>query len=262
MMRRRHALLVGMLIGVIGVLALPMATPFEGLVGSVSIVEYWSYDVEFRFGEPEEELTGHSIERYDRQGNQTETVHYDTTGRVTERYSRSFNDEGLLTRIDEFDGRGNLVSSTRVTYESGVRKHRAYDQHGNISSASDITLSPSGKTLTMVLYDEETGDLSLEIRNTYNDHDEPSASEWWNEDGERTVRSIYRYGVEGMDVMDETEFYVAGVLFHSFITGKVLAKRDLGGNWIEKLSYKREEKFGETEWILSNVYRRRIEYYE
>jgi hypothetical protein len=35
---------------------------------------------------------------------------------------------------------------------------------------------------------------------------------------------------------------------------------DKYGNWTEKRSYEHKERFGKTEWVLANIYRREITY--
>lgn len=257
----KRSVVGGLIMIVLGLTAAGLE-PFGDLLGPVSSVESWSYEVEMKFGEPFEEETKHTLTLYDRYGNDIETIHYGKSGGVEKRYARSVDESGRIFLIEKYGRLGFPEETTRITFSGNIQRHRIYDLEGELIAACDDEVDSSGKQIRSVIYDVETGDVSSVLDFTYASNGEPSLTEMRDEDGDVMFTFEYRYDVDGMDAIGTTTVYLLGAEFPGDEAGIVLSQRDAHGNWTEKRHYEYEEKFGVAEWVLTDVHRRVIEYYQ
>jgi len=257
---KRFAVALLILIG-LGSTALGFVDPFQKLLGPVGRVEYWSYEIKMKFGSPTEEESGHTITLYDTRGNEIETIHYKRSGAVETRYVRAFDERDRLVQVEEYNWLGNLVKKVVATYAGNVQKWRGYDKNGELVVANNSEFDEDGNLIHMVVYDEETGDVSSTGDIAYTQSGEPSLAETRDADGNLMFKSEYTYGIEGKDAIGEAVIYLLGVELITTRSALVLAEKDTYGNWTEKRRYELEEKFGEENFVLTDIYRREIEYY-
>jgi len=265
-MKKRITIVVAVIIFCIAV-----AAQSDVLSGPVSMVEEWVYKTEVRFGEIVEIWDSHSTKKYDIGGNvveeaqysssgtliertvhsydsnfcKTESVCYTGSGAIDRRIERQFDSTGREIQIEVYDGSGRLTSRTLEEYKGNLKRMRAYEADGTLSLAVD----------------EDTGNVESVIRFTYTSDGKTLSNLMYNEDEELIgeIRYSYSYGEGGMDEITTSVFYVAGTLYGSTTTGTVV-ETDSFGNWTEIREYTQEERFGQLEWVLSGIERRRITY--
>jgi len=281
-MKKNITIVVAMIIFCIAV-----AAQSDVLSGPVSMVEEWVYETEVRFGEIVETWGSHSTKKYDLGGNvvekaqysssgtlieravhsydsnfcKTESVYYTGSGAIDKRIKRQFDSTGREIQIEIYDGNGRLTSRTLEEYEGNLKIMRAYEADGTLSLAVDEESDSLGNTVRWVAYDKDTGNVSSVIRFTHTSDGKTLSSLMYNEDEELIgeIRYSYSYGEGGMDEITTSVFYVAGILYDSTTTGTVV-EADSFENWAEIREYTQEERFGQSEWVLSSIKRRSITY--
>jgi len=256
----KKTLVVAILMLVAGAGTFGQLDPFQGLNGPVAKVDEWSYKTEDKFGNTVEVWDGHSVTMYDVNQNDIDSIHYTKIGSIDKRYVRTFDSSGQLIQVEEYDWLGYLESKTLYQYEGNVEINRSYDANGDLESASDIEFDADGNPVRMTLYDVDTGDVSSVTENTYTTDGEPLSTRMYNDDGEVFMTLDNRYGVDGMDYISTSVIYLLGSVFMKTESGTRIIETDKHGNWTEKRRYEYKERFGKTEWILANIYRREITY--
>lgn len=248
-------LVIGISISVFG------GEPFRTLFGPVYRIEQRNYDVVLKYGEPVAEYDGRHVSLYDIQGNEIETTYYGNNELLEKRFERLFDSQNRLVQTDEYNRLDNLVERTLVSYSGNIQRYRGYDLQGEITSASDWELDENGNEVRVVTYDEETGEVSSILHQTFRSDGEQLSMVMYGENSEPMAVLEYEYDVGGMDYIDRSELYVLGAVFMRFENGYVFSKVDSQGNWTEKRSYEMEEEFGESQWVPMYIYVRTIEYY-
>ena len=256
----RRTFVVAILVLVLGVTAFGQTEPFGRLKGPVAKVGEWGYKVEEKFGNPTEVWDTHSVTMYDVNQNAIETIDYTKTGSVDERYVRTFDNSGRLIQVKEYSWLGNLKGKTLYQYEGNTEIGRSYDTDGDLVSASNSELDADGNSVRRTMYDVDSGNVSSVWENTYTSNGEPLSTRMYDDKGELSITMDHRYDVEGMDYVGTTVAYLLGSVFMRIESGTVITKTDEHGNWTEKRGYEHKERFGKTEWILTNIYRREITY--
>lgn len=245
---------------VVGAGTFGQGDPFQGLNGPVAKVEQWSYKTEEKFGTTVEVRDAGVVETYDANQNCIESIDYTKTGSIDERYVRTFDSNGRMIQVDKYNWLGHLVSKGLVRYEENLQIYRSYNANGTLESAMDNELDANGNWIRLTLYDVDTGDVSGVTENTYTTDGEPLSTRIYNDKGELSLAFDQRYSVDGMDVIYTSVAYLLGIEFLRYESGTILVEIDEYGNWTEKRSYEHKERFGKTEWILTNIYRREITY--
>jgi len=281
-MKKRITIVVAVIIFCIAV-----AAQSDVLTGPVSMVEKWVYKTEIRFGEVAEIWDSHSTKKYDIEGNVIEEAQYSSSGALTERtvhsydsnfcktesvyytgwgvidrrIERQFDSAGREIQIEVYDGNGRLTYRSFVEYEGNLKRSRTYEADGTLSLAIDEETDSFGNAVRWVSYDEDTGNLESVIRFTYASDRKVLSNLMYNEDEEliAELRYSYSYDEDGMDEITTSDFYIGGTLYKSTTTGTVV-ETDSFGNWTETRNYKQEERFGQPEWLLSDIERRSITY--
>jgi len=250
------------LIAAILVLAFSAGTfgQFDGLNGPIAKVEKWSYKTEDKSGNIVEVWDAHSVTMYDVNQNGIESIHYRETGTVDERYIRTFDGSGQLIQVEKYNCFGNLESKTLYQYEGNVQIKRGYNANGDVDSASDTELDADGNWARMTIYDVDSGAVSSVTENTYTSDGEPLSMKMYTDEGELSITLDTRYDVEGMDYIITSAIYLLGSVFMKTESGTRIIETDKHGNWTEQRSYEYKERFGKTEWFLTNIYRREITY--
>ncbi|MFC2105241.1 hypothetical protein ACFLS0_00565 [Candidatus Bipolaricaulota bacterium] len=233
--------------------------PFEELHGSVAEVEVWTYGVEEKFGQSQEEWTAHALNLYDANGNRIESTHYTEAGGIRERFVYEFDSTGRETQADEFDMYGQLAGRTISRYEGSVQIERAYDSTGDLIGAYDTETKPGGSHI-VTTYDSESGDVSSVMEFLYNGDGNLISWRITAENGTPISLIVYDYGEDGMDAISTASIYLLGVELMKVVLGTELSEVDEFGNWTEKRKHKLEERFGTEEWVLSSIERRSIIY--
>lgn len=257
------------------------------LNGPVRSVEEWVYKTELRFGEIVEVLESHTATTYNTAGNvleeveyspsggilgrtvnkysgpcQAETVHYTSTGSIEDQTLKECDSAGRGIRGDTYDKDGQFISRFTTEYEGNLTRERFYDATGKLTTAMDVETDGRGHITRMVAYDEDTGEPSSVIEYENADDGKPLRTLMYGENGDLAgeFRYEYTHDIDGMDDVTTTTLYVAGIPFKSTTEGLVTTF-DTHGNWIEKRTYKQEEKFGKSQWTLTKVEKRVIEYH-
>ncbi len=259
----------------------------DELNGPVASVEVWVSTTEVSFNNTVEVWKSHKVTNYDAEGNiieevdysasdnvVTRTVHkydasccrvesilYGSLGAIEHRIERECDSAGREVQVDVYDSNGRLTSRSFIEYEGRLMRERAYDANGRLTMAVDIETDDNGNTTRMVMYDEETGKSSSVIESAYTDAGKLLSTLMYGEDGKLAgeIRYEYAYKKDGMNEVTTSTLYIAGIPFKSTIEG-IVTILDSYGNWTEKRTYKQEEKFGESQWSLTSVERRTIQY--
>lgn len=253
-------LVAAILVLVVGAGTFGQGDPFQGLNGPVSKVEQWSHKTEEKFGDIVEVWDAHTVNMYDVDQNNIESIHYTKTGSIENRYIRTFDGSGRMVQIDEDNWRGRLETKTLHQYEGNVQISRSYDADGDLESAVDIEFDADGNMVRTTMYDVETGDVSAVWENTYTTDGEPLSTRMYDDEGNLSVTFDTCYDAEGMDYITMTVIYLLGSVFMKTESGTKIIRTDKYGNWTEKQRYEHKERFGKTEWVLTNIYRREITY--
>ena len=281
-MKQRTTLVVAVII-----LCIAVAAQAEALIGPVSMVEEWVYKTEERFSKIVEIWDSHSVKTYDIKGNiveetqysssaaltervvhsydsnscNIESVYYTGSGAIDRRIERQFDSTGREIQIEAYDGNGRLTSRTLEEYEGNLRRMRAYEADGTLSLAIDEEIDSFGNVTRMVLYDEETGSVEVEFRQTYTSDGKILMRSIYGEDEKllAETRYSYSYGENGMDEITTATSFIASIPSNIIITGTVV-ETDSFGNWTEIREYTQEKRFGQSEWVLTSIKRRVIIY--
>ena len=281
-MKKRITIVVAVII-----LCIAVAVQSDVLSGPVSMVEEWVYETEVRFGEIVEIWDSHSTKKYDIGGNvveeaqysssgtlieramhsydanfcKAESVYYTGSGAIDKRIERQFDSTGREIQIEVYDGNGRLTSRTFNEYEGNLKRSRGYEANGTLVLAMDEEIDSFGNVTRMVLYDEETGSVTADFRQAYTSDGKILMRSIYGEDEKllAETRYSYSYGENGMDEITTAASFIASIPSNIIITGTVV-ETDSFGNWTEIRKYTQEERFGQLEWVLSGIERRRITY--
>jgi hypothetical protein len=282
----KKTLVAAILVLVVGAGTFGQENPFEGLNGPVAKVEKWSYKTEEKFGDTVEVWDAHSVETYDANQNNIESIHYTKTGSISEhtvntynadqnniesihytktgsihkRTVRTFGSDGRIIQADTYNSRGDLEQTILTRYEGSVRILRSYNAKGDLELAANAEFDADGNLTRMTMYDVKTADVSSVLEYTYTREGKTSSSRMYNAEGKLSTTTDYRYDVDGMDAASTFVVYLLGSEFMRTESRTVIMKTDEYGNWTEKRSYEHKERFGRVEWVLTNIYQREITY--
>jgi len=230
------------------------------LNGPVAKVERWGYTTEEKFGNTVEVWDSHSVETYDANQNNIESLHYTQTGNIDKRYVRTFDSNGRLIQVDEYNSLERLESKKLLRYEGNTEIARLYDGFGNLKSADDIELDENGNSIRITTYDVDSGDVAIIGYNTYTSDGNPLSTRVYDDKGEIFAAMDWSYDTEGTGYTTTGMGYLLGSVFMKTESGTRIIETDKHGNWTEEQSYEHKERFGKTEWVLSHIYRRKITY--
>jgi len=256
----KKLLITTMAVLILGVVAFTQTDPFQTLLGPVSKVEEWSYTVEEEFGNAVEVWDAHSVTMYNTDKNPIESIHYTETGSIGERYIRTFDSSGQLIQVVKYNWLGGIEGKTFYTYEGKIQITRSYDGSGHLKSATDVELDEHGNSIQVTDYDVDSGDIALRGYNTYTADGEPLSTRIYDDKGEIFMEMDWQYDVGEMSYTVTGATYLLGNVFMKTESRMVPNKTDEHGNWTEERKYEHKERFGKTEWALTNIYRREITY--
>lgn len=268
-MKKIHLLSLGLCIFFTGLVSAQPKNDLEkmGIKGNVKEQTKLVYEIRERFGKPDKTLFEKEVTKFNKDGNITESVIYNSKNRMKSKYVHSYDDR-VKKEIDMYNAKGALIYKSIFRYndKGDLIEESGYHSDGSVKNKVLVEYNAAGQKTkekwynsngsliwTKVFQYDEKGNLTEDI--TYTKDDKFFSKNNYVYDGKgNKVKWIYStdspVGFMIVYKRNKKENHVEALQYNAeeVLTGKLIYKYNDKGNLSEEEEYDYVDKFGKKKY--------------